>query len=70
MVIIRLQISNTMIYEGELAISQVAPMLHHTQPQGPFLDLARHRLLHHRLLMMLVTTQEKTLWLQRVTLPN
>ena len=70
MAIICLQISNAMIYEGELAISQVAPMLRHTQAQGPFPDLARHCLLHHRLLMTLVMTQGKTLWLQWVTLPN
>ena len=61
MVIIHLQISNVMIYEGELAISQVAPMLCHTQAQGPFLDLARHCLLHDRLLMTLVMTQRKIL---------
>ena len=70
MAIVHLQISNAMIYEGEQAISRIAPMLHHTQAQGPFLDLARHCLLHHRLLMMLVMTQGKTLWLQQVTLPN
>ena len=61
MAIIPLQISNAMIYKGELAISQVAPVLHHSQAQGPFLDLARHLSLHHRLLMVLVMTQGKTL---------
>ena len=70
MVIVCLQISNAMIYEEELAISRVAPVLCHIQAQGPFPDLARHCLLHYRLLMTLVTTQGKTLWLQWVTLPN
>ena len=41
-------ISNKMTYAGELAISQVAPM---------------HRLLHIRLLLVLMTTQGKTLWI-------
>jgi len=57
-------ISNETTYAGELAISWVAPMHRlnsRLRIRSP--DLVMHHLLHIRLLLMPMTTQEKTLWI-------